>query len=255
MLSVGVFVWNMADTSIDELTQLAASGVTRIYLKCGDGNTYWSQFSYSFAALKKIFKEVYAWQYIYGSGDESLPAQRAANFAPDGFVIDAEGEFESQSAIRPAAYIASIKRYLKCPILLSSFAYAKQHAGIRFSEWDALVDGYLPQLFPLYPGWPNIPDSITLAYNEYTGLTTKPIYPLGELFLSTGPQQTTCNDLTAFIQNAGAGGYEHCALWRAGLLPDSQCFANILKPTPPSPTLEERVANLEAWASSFKALS
>lgn len=258
-MTVGMFVWEelvSQDASI--LQPFADAGVSRVYVKAADGvvgGKWFSQLSNNLTALKAMFQEVYGWHYIYGQGLESSIALSVSALDIDGWVIDAESEFEKANS-NPSVYgVPVMKAFGLRPVLLTSFAYAAEHSGIGYKSWDTIIDGFMPQLFPLYSGWPNIPGSITLAYQQYTGLgLTKPIYPLGELFLEaplTPTQMVADNDVTSFLGNANVGGYEHAALWRAGIVSPTP-IKNFIKPTPPGPTLEQRVAKLEQWARTLQ---
>src|SRR3954451_8866063 len=100
----GMWIWYVNKASGGDpdaiIAQAQAHGVSTVFVKSGDGGSYWSQFSPALVgALKAGGLRVCAWQYVYGSNPsaEAAVAVRAVTEGgADCFVIDAESEYEGR---------------------------------------------------------------------------------------------------------------------------------------------------------------
>lgn len=261
-MKADLWVWNEKDEQppSPSLAAWRAAGIDTIYLKCGDGTYVWDQFARELPALHALGFKVWAWQYVYGAGNETGPAIAAMDAGADGFIIDAEGEWERSASVSPSAYVAAIRAVSNKPIYLSSFGQPHLHGGMRWSIWDTIIDGYIPQVFPDAWGL-TIADAITRMYQSHSGLSLiQPIYPAAYLYPQANPVVNGA-DVAEFLGQAQAGGYERVSFWRDGIMGqdcvDALSAFLALPPAPPTPApgaaLEERVARIESYlGATFK---
>jgi hypothetical protein len=258
MTTVGIWVWEAGQIGTPTLADWAAAGVARVYVKAGDGVTPWTaQLAALLPQIKALGMETYGWSYVRGEAGEEGPAIAALKAGVDGWVIDAEREVEDGgNAWTPAQYCAALRAVADKPILMSSFGQPKAHPKMGWSAWGAAVDGFCPQIFPFLAGWPGSnADTITLMYQQYSSYTNKPLYPVGELWRDEVMPVVVGNDVFDFLANCQAGGYDHASLFRAGIM--GQDVADAVRtfagPVAPVASLEQRVANIEAFlGSTFK---
>lgn len=257
---VSLWIWEAQQITTPTLTDWAAAGISRIYLKAAESAQLWQQFGVLLPVVKSLGMECWGWQYAYGDAGEEQPAIAALGMGADGWVIDAEAEYEAGgNAWTPQSYAADVRRASDKPVLLSSFGEPLAHPGMGWTQWDQAVDGYAPQLFPFYAGWPGTnAATITLAYNQHRTFTQKPLYPTGELWRDPNSPVVVASDVLDFLANCQAGGYDEASLYRAGLMDQacSDAVARIIGPPTPPPgplDLEGRVAKIEAFLSSWRA--
>jgi hypothetical protein len=261
--TVGLWIWNEADERPPSppLEAWRAAGVSRVYLKCGDGSSVWGQFAGEIAMLHGLGFEVYGWQYVYGSGhgDESGPGIKALQDGADGLVLDVEGEWEASPA--PASEARTLVGKLRAassrPILMTSFGQPNYHARLAWPTWSQLVDGFLPEVFP--EEWNStIAGSLDLMYRSHQNVgVTKPLYPVAYLYPADNPVVKP-EDVTEFLGQAEAGGYEHVSFWRDGIM-DQACvdaIAAYLGTGGWGETVEDRLLRIEAFlGETFKSWS
>ena len=86
-------------TNLQSLIQWETNhGMQWITVKCGDGGSIWSQFDANLVATAhKAGLKIFGWGYAYGNDvqGEINVALNALNLGADGFIIDAEIEYET----------------------------------------------------------------------------------------------------------------------------------------------------------------
>jgi hypothetical protein len=178
-------------------------GIDVVFVKSGDGDDYWSQFSKPFVdALHSRGLKVCAWQFVYGSDPkgEARAAVRAVEAGADCFVIDAETNYEGRYA-QAQTYVRKIRAQIPdhYPLALTSFPYVDYHPTFPYSVFLApgAAQYNVPQMY-----WHTIGVSVasnfdhTYRYNRPYG---SPIYPLGQTY--DGPPK---DEVIDFRRNARA---------------------------------------------------
>ncbi|HWJ42807.1 MAG TPA: hypothetical protein VNR67_05175, partial [Solirubrobacterales bacterium] len=101
----GMWVWYVSRSEGGSVGAIVArakrNDVGTVYVKSGDGGTYWSQFNASLVgALHRAGLSVCAWQFVYGDAPEAEAQVGAAavRAGADCLVIDAEAEYEGKYA-------------------------------------------------------------------------------------------------------------------------------------------------------------
>ncbi|MEA2494770.1 MAG: hypothetical protein QOJ29_2681 [Thermoleophilaceae bacterium] len=205
----GMWIWYVDKSDGGNLDAIAARanavGVKTVFIKSGDGATYWSQFSpLIVGGLKQRGLHVCAWQFVYGKvpTDEADVGVRAAQTGADCLVIDAESDYEGR--YEPAlTYMQRLRSQLPAsfPVGLTSFPYVDYHPGLPFSVFFANgADFNLPQVY-----WKDIGTTVdtamqhTYVHNKIYG---KPIFPLGQSYDDPPPDQITRFRQLAAVYNS-----------------------------------------------------
>ena len=202
-----MWIWNLPRSQGGDpaaiVAQASAHGIRSVFVKSGDGTSYWSQFSPQLVqALHAGGLKACAWQYVYGSNPEgeAAVAAQAVQAGADCFVIDAEREYENRYS-QAQAYTRALRAAVGAdyPIGLSSFPYVDYHPGLPYSEFLAPGGAQfnLPQVY-----WKTIGDSVdesldhTYRFNRPYART---IVPVGQAYSNTSPA-----DVARFRQVAAA---------------------------------------------------
>jgi hypothetical protein len=211
----GMWIWYVDKSDGGNLDAIAAranaAGVKTLFIKSGDGATYWSQFSpLTVAGLKQRGLNVCAWQFVYGKvpDDEADIGARAVQSGAQCLVIDAESDYEGRYAAAQE-YMTRLRSQLQpgFPVGLTSFPYVDYHPGLPYSVFFSNgVEFNLPQVY-----WKDIGTSVdtamqhTYVHNKIYG---KPIFPLGQSYNDPPPE-----DMTRFRQVAAAYGSSGISWW------------------------------------------
>lgn len=223
----------------------ARKGMQWVTVKAGDGPNEWSQWNSTIineahAQGLKIFAWVYAYgNYTNGSVSSSEAAELnvakwALSVGGDGLIIDAEGEYEGQSAAA-GAYASAIKAAYPTRFLAHApFPYISYHSSFPYVQFGTNCDAVMPQdywadLGISVPSMVHDMDAEWSAWqNSLTGFNTnaiKPIIPIGQGWNSSGYTETAADvtNFVALLKNdplpAGQGGYHGVSYWECSQHP------------------------------------
>lgn len=208
----GMWIWELkkADGGDPEAIAMRArlAGIGTVFVKAGDRDTPWSQFSPTLvAALRSRGLRVCAWQFVYGDRPEAEAAVAigAVNAGADCFVIDAEGQYEGRYAAA-AKYLGALRASVGAdyPIGLSSFPWVDAHADVPYSVFlgPGGAQVTMPQVY-----WKDIGASVdavsarTLSTHRVYG---RPIAPTGQLYAA--PDAADVRRFRALWAGYGATG-------------------------------------------------
>src|SRR3954454_18443760 len=211
----GMWIWYLNKSEggdLDAITAKAnAAGVKTVFIKSGDGATYWSQFSpLMVGGLKQRGLNVCAWQFVYGKvpTDEADIGTQAVQNGAQCLLIDAESDYEGRYS-QAKTYMTRLMSQLppNFPVGLTSFPYVDYHPGLPYSVFFQNGAGFnLPQVY-----WKDIgasPDTAmqhTYVHNKIYG---KPIFPLGQSYDDPSP-----SEMTRFRQLAALYGSSGLSWW------------------------------------------
>jgi len=211
----GMWIWYLDKSDGGNLDAIAAranaAGVRTLYIKSGDGATYWSQFSpLVVGGLKQRGLNVCAWQFVYGKvpSDEANIGAQAVRSGAQCLVIDAESDYEGRYAAAKT-YMTALRSQLQpsFPVALTSFPYVDYHPSLPYSVFFANGANFnLPQVY-----WKDIGTSVdagmqhTYVHNKIYG---KPIFPLGQSYNDPPPA-----DMIRFRQLAAIYGSSGVSWW------------------------------------------
>ena len=213
----GQWIWMMSRSgSINSIIARArATGLRTLYIKSGDGRSYWSQFSRAVGPLKAAGLRVCAWQYVRGRHPEAEAAigARAVQAGADCFVIDAEIEFERyrDRYRRAQRYMRALRARVgpAYPVGMTSFAYADLHGPFPYTGFFSGPDAAnfnMPQVY-----WKAFRTSgakaieRTIRWNRIFGV---PIALLGSTYM-----RESRAEITAFRCAAQAAGVQGVSWW------------------------------------------
>jgi Purple acid Phosphatase, N-terminal domain len=235
--------------SVTDVTSLMnyekSQGMDFVIVKAGDGaNTFPSsgaQFTPSLVnAAHAAGLKIFGYNRSYGtnvSGEISL-ATSVNNMGADGFVIDAEVEWESANLANNAALATQLCQGIKAAFPTRFLAHSPLpiisfHSSFPYKEFGMYCDAVMPQDY-----WKSIgyaPDQMVSVMdtewrNWQSGLTgtytnaIKPIAPVGQGWSPSSTETVTSSEIITFMNAltndatpVTRGGYRGVSWWRADL--------------------------------------
>jgi hypothetical protein len=205
----GMWIWYVDRTEGGNPARIAARakryGIGTLYIKSGDGGSYWSQFSSSLVdRLHAAGLSVCAWAFVYGDSPvaEARVAAAAIKRGADCFVIDAEGQYEGKYAAAER-YMRALRARVgtEYPIALAAFPYVDYHPAFPYSAFFAPGGAQYnqPQMY-----WKAIGTSVRGVYEHtylFNRLWDRPLYPLGQTYMS--PARREIIRFRRFAENYG----------------------------------------------------
>lgn len=213
----GFYLWNIERAEVGNVNSIAnlavQAGLTHILVKIADEDEPYNLHSVSgadlvpplVAALHDRGLEVWGWHYVYGykpveEADMAITRLRQLNL--DGYVIDAESEYELPGRETAARTFMSRLRnaYPTFPVGLSSFRYPSYHPGFPFQAFLEKCDINMPQVY--WVGRHDPGDQLTRCVREFQAISPfRPIIPTGSAYYS-GSWIPTSADITEFMDTA-----------------------------------------------------
>ena len=190
----GMWVWYVSRSEGGSIGAIVArakrNDVGTVYVKSGDGGTYWSQFNRGLVnALHAAGLSVCAWQFVYGDAPlaEARVAAAAVKRGADCFAIDAEADYEGKYAAADR-YVRALRARVgeTFPISLAAFPYVDYHPSFPYSVFlgPGGATYNQPQMY-----WKTIGTSVRTVYEHtylYNRIYGHPIYPIGQTYEAPG---------------------------------------------------------------------
>jgi hypothetical protein len=221
IIGKGSWIWKIKSCEGGVATAIAneavAASLTHVPIKIADGPY---QYNYDRVAkvdliapvrealkLKNIL--VWGWHYVYGYdpiGEAKIAIQQIQRLGLDGYIIDAEGEYEESGKNTAAQqFMNALRAALPTfPIALSSYRYPTLHRSLPWSTFLAKCDYNMPQVY--WEGAHNPVTQLTRCVNEFKAISPyRPIIPTGPTY-STGGWQPSDNDILRFLDTARSLG-------------------------------------------------
>ena len=212
----GFYIWKIPSCENGNAASIANAAVTakltHVLVKIADGTSKYNVSSTGtdlvpavISALKAKGIQTWGWQYVYGSAPASegrVGGSRAKALGLDGFVVDAEMQFEKSGMSSAASnYMVELRKYIpNMPVALSTFRYPSYHSTFPFSTFLKYSDISMPQVY--WEAAHNSADQLTKSYEEYMKLApTKPYIPTGPTY-KVGSWAPTTKDLKLFMNMA-----------------------------------------------------
>src|SRR3954470_248341 len=213
----GMWIWYVSKAEGGDLNAIVnrarAHGITTVFVKSGDGGSYWTQFGPSLVkTLHDGGLRVCSWQYVYGNnpGAEAAVAARSVTEAgSDCFVIDAEAQYEGKYAAAQT-YVDKLRAAVGSgfPLRLAGFPYVDYHPSFPYSVFlgPGGAQFNVPQAY-----WKTIGGSVdtvlahTYRFNRPYGRT---IAPLGQTYDSP-----PSSEIVRFRQLVAAAGGTGLSWW------------------------------------------
>lgn len=212
----GMWIWYVDKSEGGNLDAIAAragaAGVRTVFVKSGDGSTYWSQFSpLLVGGLKQRGLNVCAWQFVYGQSpeEEATVAARAVQTGAQCFVIDAETQYERRYGAAQT-YMRQLRAAVPpgYPIALTSFPYVDYHPALPYSVFlgPGGADFNQPQVY-----WKDIGDSVDVTMQHtyvHNRIYERPVFPLGQSYSDPEP-----GEMQRFRQLSAVYGSSGLSWW------------------------------------------
>jgi hypothetical protein len=207
----GMWIWYVSRSggSAEAIADQARDHrIDTVYIKSGDGDDYWGQFSEPLVEdLKEKGLRVCAWPFAYGEEPraEARVAARAVEADPDCLVIDAESNYEGRYEAAEK-YVRALRRRIgpSFPLGLTSFPYVDFHPQFPYSVFlgRGAAQFNVPQIY-----WEAIGTSVRATFAHTYPVNRpygRPIYPLGQTWQDPGRQEIL--DFRRYARAYGAAG-------------------------------------------------
>jgi len=260
----GLWIWEIQALlsqygTIDAACQKCKdTNISYVIIKAGDGKNTWPQFSKDLIGKFKFYGiNVYAWSYVYGDDPvrEAQIASWALNLGADGFVIDAESEYQGKNTQAVTMMTELRKGNPDSFVAYAPFAFIHLHKSFPYQEFGKYCDAVMPQMYWGTMGM-SVQDCINQTYQDFLqwqqivpAESVKPIIPVGQAYDNSQENYVlTPKDLTDFIN--GVAGYHSVNFWSMQHILRDDCWSAIkdgaVKPysppvseIPPQPPKEE----------------
>lgn len=234
----GMYLWRIMNAEGGDPAAIAETavqaGLTHVLVKIADGRGTYN--TYKVAQGRKIFNSpdgvdqvpavvaalrnrgirVWGWQYIYGHYplvEARMAIQRIRQFNLEGFVVNAEIEFEQRGMEGPArTYMQELRSALPDTALgFSSFRYPLMHRALPWETFLNYCDINMPQVY--WVGGNNPGAQLERSLREFQSMgITKPFFPTGAAYGEHGWRATPAQ-VTAFLQAVKNMGLAGCNFW------------------------------------------
>lgn len=199
----GYYIWQVRHCENGDPSRIAAlareANLTYVLIKIADGAFPYNVdldngYDYARPAIKRLQAQgiqVWGWQYIYGNypdQEAEIGVTRALELGVDGFVVDAELEYQSPSKAPAASRYMNILRSNlgSMPIALSSYRYPSYHADFPWLNFLERCDFNMPQVY-----WEQshhkAGEQLQRCINEFRNMRPfRPIIPTGPTYKQGG---------------------------------------------------------------------
>jgi hypothetical protein len=211
----GFYIWKVPScengVAANIAAQAAAANLTHVLIKIADGTANYNISNGTdlvpavVSALHARGIQAWGWQYTYGSspGTEGrVGGARASALGLDGFVVDAESQYE-KSGMSTAAqtYMTELRKYIpSMPVALSTFRYPSYHNTFPYTTFMKYCDITMPQVY--WEEAHNPVDQLSKSYSEWIKIApNKPFIPTGPTY-SVGSWSPSTADIKQFMNSA-----------------------------------------------------
>ena len=199
----GYYIWKVKYCEKGDPDRIAAlareANLSHVMIKVADGAFPYNidldtGYDYARAAVRKLQAAnipVWGWQYIYGNypdQEAEIAVARARELGLNGFVINAEKEYQSHSKAPAASrYMNILRNNLgSMPLALSSYRYPSYHAQLPWVNFLDRVDYNMPQVYWMQ-SHNNAGEQLQRSVNEFKNMRPfRPIIPTGPTFKEHG---------------------------------------------------------------------
>jgi len=218
-------VWNCEKGDPEAIARKASeAGLSHVLVKIADGTS-----GYNYDAKTKVDLvppvieachqagiEVWGWHYVRGDnpiGEAFVAVQRCRELGVDGYVIDAEGEYQTIKKRSAATrFMNDLRLGLpNLPVALSTYRYPKRHSQLPFAEFLAGCDYAMPQVY--YEQAHNPEAQLEISVEQYMALDpARPIIPTAPTY-ARGSWRPSPDEVKRFFQRAKDLGLTGVNAW------------------------------------------
>ena len=218
LVGKGYYIWKVKYCENGDpirITDLAKkANLSHVLVKVADGAFPYNidndtGFDYARAIIRQLQAaniSVWGWHYVYGSypdQEAEIAVKRTLELGLDGFVVDAESDYENPSKAPAASRYMNILRSNlgSLPIALSSFRYPSYHARFPWQNFLERCDYNMPQVYWIH-AHNNAGEQLRRSVNEFKNLHPfRPIIPTGPAYKEHGWIPTE-SEILEFMQVA-----------------------------------------------------
>ena len=225
----GYFIWQIPRCDGGVPSAIAARAVdadlSYVMIKIADGPNW--PYNYDFEkeldlvppvlnALREAGLQVWGWHYVKGDnpiGEAQLAVERSLSLGVDGYVIDAEAEYQKSGKARAARLFMETLRagMPDMPVALSTYRYPKLHSQLPFSEFLEKSDYAMPQVY--FEKAHNPEEQLERSTEQYMALEhARPVIPTAPTY-SAGSWRPTADEITRFFQKVKDMGLSSANAW------------------------------------------
>lgn len=249
-LGKGMWVWYVSNTisnfglpanDLDALMQhFVDHDMDWIAVKSADGTSTFAQFTPTLVSKAHQYGlKIFGWSYVYGDNPtgEADAAMVSLSYGADGFIIDAEIEYEGKQAAATTLCQRIRNSYPTRFLAYAPFVYIQYHQNYPYKEFGLYCDAVMPQAYWKTHGISPTQQVLDVNYqwNFYhaawaaTGYSTsiKPVIPIGQTYNAVGAAAVTewFNALNAEQNPVNPGGYTGTSFWSAQHCPAAELDA------------------------------
>ncbi|MFN2297864.1 MAG: nuclear transport factor 2 family protein [Anaerolineales bacterium] len=227
LMGKGFYIWQIPHCDGGDpaaiASRAAAAGLSHLLIKIADaGNAFNIDKNGRdlvppvVAALRARGIQAWGWHYIYGydpDAEARVAVQRTLPLQLDGYVIDAESEFQYAGRDAVArSFCQQVRAGLgSLPIALSSYRFPQYHTAFPWSVFLEYCDYNFPQVY--WEGSHNGAEQLVRSCTEFAKIDPiRPIIPTGPAY-SNGGWRPAAYELTAFLQKAMELGLSGANFW------------------------------------------
>lgn len=191
-------------------------------------------------ALRSAGIAVWGWHFVQGNnpvGEAEMAVQRVQALGLDGYVVNAEAEYEQPGRETEARqFISSVRSALKIPIALSSYRFPNFHPEFPWSAFLEKCDYHMPKVF--WEQAHNAGEQLSESKRQCDALPqARPCIPIGATYSAPGwaPTSADISDFlaTARTLNLPAVNFFHWGYCRRYLSDTWTTIANFVWYAPP----------------------
>lgn len=265
----GYFIWQVWNCEQGDASAIAEkaqqAGLSHVLVKIADGSI-----GYNYDRKTKVDLvppvveachdagiEVWGWHYVRGDnpiGEARIAVQRCRELGVDGYVLDAEGEYQTSKKRSAAARFMRELRFglPDIPVALSTYRYPRRHRQLPYAEFLAGCDYAMPQVY--YEQAHNPEVQLEVCVEQYMALDpARPVIPTAPTY-KRGDWRPTGEEVTRFFQRAKDLGLTGVNAWSwdiASRSAYSDLWAAVAEfewpfkdPEPPEPPGPEPIADM-----------
>ena len=225
----GYYIWQVKQCENgdpDKIAELARdANLSHVLIKVADGAFPYNVdldngYDYAKTAVKKLQAQniqVWGWQYVYGdypTQEAEIAVKRAQELGVDGFVVNAEIQYENKAKASAATrYMTILRNHLgKIPIALSSYRYPSYHKNLPWENFLKLCDYNMPQIYWV-KSHDNAGEQLKRSVNEFKQIRPfRPIIPTGPTYKESGWVPTKA-EVVEFMTTAKSLGLSAVNFW------------------------------------------
>jgi hypothetical protein len=228
LIGKGYFIWQVWNCERGDAQAIAArakqAGLTHLLIKIADGTRSYNVDATRgvdlvppvLRACKEAGIEVWGWHYVRGDnpiGEAQFAIQRSRQLGIDGYVIDAEAEYQTLGKTSAATrFMRELRAGLpKLPIALSSYRFPDRHRQLPWSAFLEACDYSMPQVY--YEDAHNPTQQLEMSVNQYMALRpARPVIPTAPAY-GRGSWRPTAQELVLFLAKAKELGLTAANIW------------------------------------------